>query len=44
MGIGILSLVLVAFERCDLRCWNEEEIKEKVVVLRELERAVIYNE
>jgi hypothetical protein len=25
-------------------CWDGEEMKEKVVVLRELDRAIIYNE
>jgi hypothetical protein len=25
-------------------CWDGEEMKEKVVLLRELDRAIIYNE
>jgi hypothetical protein len=39
-----LELLEIGRRRRYVRCWDREEIKEKVVVLRELDRAIIYNE
>jgi hypothetical protein len=43
--------ILIAYEELEQplqipyqSCWNGEEMKEKVVLLRELDRAIIYNE
>jgi hypothetical protein len=42
---ALIPLLLLRLARIAIVfCWDGEEIKEKVVLLRELDRAIIYNE